>query len=105
MTYDAVMRSGVAIGLVALASLVFAQQSPMQVEGANTVTPEVAKVLWDSGAKFIDVRTPDLWEGGAYLGLFALSCSPNSPKQRCRTLSKRTKKWSSTAGARVKASI
>ena len=64
MTYNAVMRSGVAIGLVALASLVFAQQSPKRVEGANTVTPEVAKVLWDGGAKFIDVRTPDLGEGG-----------------------------------------
>ena len=72
MTYDELIRSGVAIGLIVLASSVFAQQSPMRVEGANTVTPKAAKVLWDSGAKFVDVRTPDLWEAGRIPGAIRL---------------------------------
>ena len=45
-----------------------AQQAPASVEGVTTVDPAAAKALWDNGVKFIDVRTPNLWEAGRIPG-------------------------------------
>ncbi len=52
-----------AIGRPALA-----QQAPASVEGVTTVDPAAAKALWDKGVRFIDVRTPTLWEAGRIPG-------------------------------------
>ncbi len=38
-----------------------AQESPLAVEGATTITANVAKTLYDKGVPFIDVRTDDLF--------------------------------------------
>ncbi len=45
-----------------------AQQAPASVAGVTTVDPAAAKVLWDKGVRFIDVRTPNLWEAGRIPG-------------------------------------
>ncbi len=52
-----------AIGRPALA-----QQAPESVEGVTTVDPAAAKALWDQGVRFVDVRTPNLWEAGRIPG-------------------------------------
>ncbi len=52
-----------AIGRPALA-----QQAPESVEGVTLVDPAAAKALWDKGVRFVDVRTPNLWEAGRIPG-------------------------------------
>ncbi len=45
-----------------------AKEAPKSVEGVTTVDAVAAKALWDKGAKFVDVRTHDLWEAGRIPG-------------------------------------
>ena len=52
-----------AIGRPALA-----QQAPESVEGVTKVDPAAAKALWDQGVRFVDVRTPGLWQAGRIPG-------------------------------------
>ena len=52
-----------------------AQESPLTVEGATTITADVAKTLYEKGVPFIDVRTDDLFAtshipGAIHLELF-----------------------------------
>lgn len=41
-----------------------AEEAPMQVSGAETVTAQAAKSLFDQGAKFVDPRKDSDWEAG-----------------------------------------
>ena len=43
-------------------------EAPAMVEGATLVTPAEAKVLWDKGVAFVDVRGPSLWADGRIPG-------------------------------------
>ena len=43
-------------------------EAPTEVKGATIVDAAMAKTLWDKGASFVDVRTPDLWEQGRIPG-------------------------------------
>ncbi len=45
-----------------------AQQAPESVEGVTLIDPAAAKALWDQGVRFVDVRTPNLWEAGRIPG-------------------------------------
>ncbi len=47
---------------------VLAQQAPESVEGVTLIDPAAAKALWDQGVRFVDVRTPNLWEAGRIPG-------------------------------------
>ncbi len=52
-----------------------AQESPLTVEGATTISADMAKALHDRGVPFVDVRTDDLFEaahipGATHLELF-----------------------------------
>ncbi len=52
-----------------------AQESPLTVEGATTISVDMAKTLHDRGVPFVDVRTDDLFEaahipGATHLELF-----------------------------------
>ena len=63
-----------------LALLVFsagalAQQSPKEVAGATTINAAKAKMLFDRGAKFIDVRDANLWRAGRIPGAKQLDWS------------------------------
>ena len=49
-----------------------AKEAPKSIEGVTKVDAAAAKALWDKGAKFIDVRTPDLWEAGRIPGAVLL---------------------------------
>ena len=52
-----------------------AQQSPNEVAGATTIDAAKAKLLFDRGAKFVDVRGADLWRAGRIPGAKQLDWS------------------------------
>ncbi len=52
-----------------------AQQSPKEVAGATTIDAAKAKMLFDRGAKFVDVRPHDLWRAGRIPGAKLLDWS------------------------------
>ena len=45
-----------------------AQESPKKVAGTTTIDAAKAKVLFDRGAKFIDVRSSMVWDAGRVPG-------------------------------------
>ena len=60
-------------GITFVAALVFvAGETPTHVEGATLVSPAEAKVLWDKGIKFIDVRGNNVFSEGHIPGAVAL---------------------------------
>jgi rhodanese-related sulfurtransferase len=59
-----------------------AQESSLTVEGATTISADMAKALHDRGVPFVDVRTDDLFEaahipGATHLELFNAFDEPN----------------------------
>ncbi len=59
-----------------------AQESSLTVEGATTISADMAKALHDRGVPFVDVRTKDLFEaahipGATHLELFSTFDEPN----------------------------
>ncbi len=50
------------VGLFSVSA--YAETSPETVAGATTVTPQVAKTMFDDGAIFIDVRSQTDWDAG-----------------------------------------
>ena len=42
--------------------------SPTSIDGATTITPDDAKVLFDRGVPFVDVRSDSDWEAGRVPG-------------------------------------
>ena len=64
-------RLWLAIALLATFAIgrpALAQQAPESVEGVTLVDPAAAKALWDQGVRFVDVRTPGLWQAGRIPG-------------------------------------
>ncbi len=52
-----------------------AQKSPEEVAGATTIDAAKAKILFDRGAKFVDVRGANLWRAGRIPGAKQLDWS------------------------------
>lgn len=61
--------------LLAFSAGAMAQQSPIEVAGATTIDAAQAKVLYDRGAKFVDVRSSTLWDAGRVPGASYLDWS------------------------------
>ncbi len=57
-----------ALGMFAFAGQPMAKQAPASIEGAKTVTAAEAKVLFDKGIKFVDVRKVADWDAGRIPG-------------------------------------
>ena len=49
-----------------------AKEAPESIAGVTKVDAATAKALWEKGAKFVDVRTADLWEAGRIPGAVLL---------------------------------
>ncbi len=73
------MKSRVIFGslvvFLVLGAGALAQQSPTEVDGAETIDAAKAKVLYDRGAKFVDVRPNALWRAGRIPGAKLLDWS------------------------------
>lgn len=55
-------------GLFMFAAQPMAKESPSMVEGAKTVSAAEAKMLFDKGVKFLDVRKDSDWDAGRIPG-------------------------------------
>ncbi len=73
------MKSRVIFGslvvFLVLGAGALAQQSPTEVDGAVTIDAAKAKMLYDRGAKFVDVRPNALWRAGRIPGAKLLDWS------------------------------
>lgn len=56
------------LGLFMFAAQPMAQESPVVVDGAKTVSTTEAKALFDKGVKFVDVRKNSDWDAGRIPG-------------------------------------
>lgn len=77
------------VGLALSASPVMAGDSPLTIEGAKTVSATEAKVLFDKGVTFIDLRTDAAFDAGRVPGAIHLEFKTNFTEE---SLGKEVKK-------------